>query len=107
MSVKQSIFGVLRSLAAVALLTGLLTACGEIVSRDDFANFTKDKTSDEVASKFGKPNATDESDPSRVIWTYHNVTFEAGAVSKRDTATKVIFKREPSGKLRVAEVQFQ
>jgi hypothetical protein len=107
MSVKQSIFGLVRSLAAVALLTGLLTACGEIVSRDDFVNFTKDKTSDEVASKFGKPATTDESDPSRVIWTYHNVTFEAGASSKRDTKTTVTFKREASGKLRVAEVKFQ
>ena len=107
MSAKRTVIGLVRSLAAVALLTGLLTACGEIVSRDDFVTFTKDKTSDEVASKFGKPNATDESDPSRVIWSYHNVTFEAGAVSKRDGVTKVIFKREPSGKLRVAEVQFQ
>jgi hypothetical protein len=104
---KQSIFSLLRSLAAAALLTGLLAACGEIMSRDDFVNFAKDKTSDEVASKFGKPNATDESDPSRVIWSYHNVTFEAGAVSKRDNKTIVVFKREASGKLRVAEVTFQ
>ncbi len=107
MSAKHTLSGLLRSLAAVALFAGLLTACGDIVSRDDFVNFTKDKTSDEVASKFGKPATTDESDPSRVIWTYHNVTFEAGAASKRDNNTKVIFKREPTGKLRVAEVQFQ
>ena len=94
-------------LTAAAFVIGLLAGCGDILSREDFSTFTKDKTSDEVAAKFGKPSATDESDPSRVVWTYHNVTFEAGASSKRDANTVVVFKREPSGKLRVADVQFK
>ena len=96
-----------RTAAALALVLGVLAACGEIFSRDDFANMVKDKTSDEVASRFGKPKTTDESDPARVKWTYHNVTFEAGASSKRDTQTTVVFKREASGKLRVADVQYR
>ena len=106
MSIKQSSLSLARMAAAMALAIAL-AACGDIVSRDDFTNFTKDKTSDEVAAKFGKPSATDESDPSRVIWTYHNVTFEPGASSKRDSNTVVVFKRETNGKLRVAEVQFK
>ncbi len=93
-------------IAGFSLAIALLGGCGDIFSRDDFVNMVKDKTSDEVASKLGQPAATDEHDQSHVTWTYRHVTFEAGASSKRDGSTTVIFKREPSGKLRVAEVQF-
>ncbi len=90
-----------------AIAIGLLSACGEIYNRDDFGNLVKEKTSDEVAAKFGKPKITDESDPARVVWTYNNLTFAAGFSSKRDTNTAVIFKRDTSGKLRVADVQYK
>jgi hypothetical protein len=99
--------GAMRTLAALALVIGSLSACGDIFSRDDFANIVKDKTSDEVASKLGKPSATDESDPSRVAWIYHHVTFEAGATSKRDADTIVVFNRQANGKLKVAEVNYR
>jgi hypothetical protein len=104
MTEKGKRIGLAMVLGAVI---GMLGGCGDIYSREDFANLVKDKTSDEVAGKLGKPKATDESDPSRVVWTYQNVTFEAGAASKRDSNTAVVFKREPTGKLRVADVQYK
>jgi hypothetical protein len=98
--------GAMRTLAALALVIGSLTACGDIFSRDDFATMVKDKTSDEVVAKLGKPSATDERDPSHVAWIYHHVTFEAGATSKRDADTIVVFNRQADGKLKVADVKY-
>ncbi len=106
MSAQETRIGMGRIVAALALMVGLMTGCGEIYNRDDFANLVKDKTSDEVASKLGKPASTDESDPSQVTWTYRDVTFVAGAASKRDPKTAIVFKRDSNGKLRVADVKY-
>ncbi len=106
MSARATSIGMRHTLTALALVVGVTTACGAIYNRDDFANLVKDKTSDEVASKLGKPAATDERDPLQVAWTYHNVTFETGFASKRDARTTVIFKRDANGKLRVADVKY-
>ncbi len=106
MSAQVTSIGMRRTLTALALVVGLTTACGAIYNRDEFANLVKDKTSDEVASKLGRPAATDESDPSQVAWTYHNVTFETGLASKRDPKTTIVFKRDSAGKLRVADLKY-
>ncbi len=97
----------LASIIGPVLMVALVGGCGDIFSRDDFVSMVKDKTSDEVAGKLGKPAATDERNPSHITWTYRHVTFQAGAASKRDGDTTVIFEREPGGKLRVSAVRFQ
>lgn len=100
----------LGKIAAVAVVaaTFALTACSEILSRDDFAARVKDKSDVEVAKVIGKPAEVDASAPDRVTWTYNSKTFNIEAGNKFDTKTTVVFsKAAGDGKLKATDVKYE
>jgi hypothetical protein len=98
---------VVTAMAAVAL--GLaLSACSEMLSREDFAARVKDKTDVEVKQEVGKPAAIDESGPDQVTWTYNSRTFNIEERNKFDEKTVVVFsKAGTDGKLKAVDVRFE
>lgn len=95
--------------AAVAVTLGLaLSACSEMLSREDFAARVKDKSDNEVKQAIGKPTAVDESRPDQVTWTYNSRTFNIQEGNKFDTKSVVVFsKAGTEGKMRAVDVQFE
>jgi hypothetical protein len=91
-----------------AALAITLTACGEKLSREDFAAAVKDKTTADVQSAMGKPHAVDESAAGMVKWTYKSKTFSTGdSATKLDKQTIVVFQqRDPNAPATVADVQY-
>jgi hypothetical protein len=49
-----------------------------------------------VQGKLGKPHAVDETDPSKLVWIYREVTIDIDNHNKRDATTRVIFSRSES-----------
>jgi hypothetical protein len=93
----------------VAVTLGLaLSACSEMLSREDFAARVKDKSDAEVKKAVGTPAAVDESRPDQVTWTYNSRTFNIGENNKFDSKAVVVFSKAGSdGKLRAADVKFE
>jgi hypothetical protein len=94
--------------AAIALTLGVaLSACSEMLSREDFAARVKDKSDVEVKQAIGKPAAVDEK-PDQVTWTYNSRTFNIEEGNKFDSKTVVVFsKAGTEGKLRAVDVKFE
>lgn len=92
--------------AAVFAVTPLLmTACGDVYSRDEFVTAVMGKSEDTVSQKFGKPASVDASSPERVIWIYRRETFDLNNQNRRDSKTIVIFE-EHDGERMVTKVEF-
>jgi hypothetical protein len=85
---------VAAGLAALTLVA--LAGCQPVQTRDDFKGTVMNKTPTEVEKKLGKPASVDETDPSKVVWIYREVTIDIDNHNKRDAATRVIFSRSES-----------
>ena len=84
-----------------------LAGCQPVQTRDDFKGTVMNKTPDEVQSRLGKPHTVDESDPSKLVWIYNEVTFDLENNNKRDPKARVIFTRgAAASKPSVVEVDF-
>jgi hypothetical protein len=91
---------------AVASILGL-AGCQPVQTRDDFKGTVMNKSPAEVEDHMGKPHAVDESDPTKIVWIYNEVTFDVENKNKRDPETRVIFTRqEAASKPNVIEVDF-
>ena len=91
---------------AVAAMLGL-AGCQPVQTREDFKGTVMNKTPAEVQSHVGKPHAVDETDPSKIVWIYNDVTFNIENKNKRDPQTRVIFTRsEAPTKHSVIDVDF-
>jgi hypothetical protein len=88
-----------------ALLAMVLTACGNVYSRDDFTTAVIGKSDTEVTQRFGKPASIDDSKPNQVIWTYSRTTFDLAHENRIDSTASVIFQRQDGG-LRATKVEF-
>lgn len=99
-------------LLALAVLAGLLvTGCGKGGEgghqRGLFVGSVKDKTEEEVAGKYGKPDVVDTANPNTPKWIYKRKTFDPDNQNQVDNETILIFQKYPaSGKLKVSEVIF-
>ena len=96
-------------LGAVALSTFLLAGAGCSDSghpRGMFTGRVVDKSEDEVTADIGKPESVDKSNPERVRWVYKRKTFDPDNLNTPDAETVLVFKKDASGKLKVAEVAF-
>ncbi len=99
-------------LLALAVLAGLLaTGCGKGSEgghqRGLFVGSVKDKTEEEVAGKYGKPDVVDTANPNTPKWIYKRKTFDPDHQNQVDNETILIFQKYPaSGKLKVSEVIF-
>ena len=95
-------------IAAVMALGVALSACSEMLSREDFAARVKDKSDLEVKREVGTPAAINEIAPDQVAWTYNSRTFNVEERNKFDTKTVVVFsKAGTDGKLRAVDVKFE
>lgn len=96
--------------AGMALvLAAAVFACsgGGGYQRGIFQGYVIDATEEEIASKIGKPEQIDASDPAAPKWIYSKKTFDPDNMNKVDDKTIVVLKKDPkSGKLVGAEVQF-
>ena len=96
------------SVVIAGVLAVALSACSEMLSREDFAARVKDKTDVEVKQEVGKPAAIDEIGPDQVAWTYNSRTFNIEERNKFDTKTVVVFSKTPAdGKLKAVDVKFE
>ena len=95
--------------AAIAVMLGVaLSACSEMLSREDFATRVKDKSDAEVKKTIGKPAAVDETKPDQVTWTYNSRTFNVQEGNKFDSKSVVVFsKAGGEGKMKAVDVQFE
>lgn len=93
----------------LALSLGVaLSACSEMLSREDFAARVKDKSDAEVAKSVGKPAQVQTSDAGQVTWTYNSKTFNVEERNKFDSKSIVVFSKAPSdGSLRAVDVKFE
>lgn len=55
--------------AVLLALMLVITACGEVYSRDNFTKAVIGKSDQEVMQQFGKPGMVDAANPKRVVWT--------------------------------------
>jgi hypothetical protein len=83
-----------------------VSGCQPVQTRDDFKGTVMNKTPEEVQKKLGKPHSVDESDPSKLVWTYNEATFDIENNNKRDPAARVIFTRGEAVKPSVIDVDF-
>jgi hypothetical protein len=95
--------------AAVAVTLGIaLSACSEMLSREDFAARVKDKSDKEVAQSIGKPAQVETSGDDQVTWTYNSKTFNIEERNKFDSKTIVVFsKTAADGQLRAVDVKYE
>ena len=101
-----SLSGVSKALIIAAAL--FVAACGERVSREDFATQVQDKSMTEVQKRHGKPDSVDESDAGKVKWIYTSKTFSTGDSTKMDSKTVVVFtKTDANAAGKVIEVLYQ
>ena len=92
---------------AVAAMLGL-AGCQPVQTRDDFKGTVMHKSPAEVEDRVGKPHAVDETDPTKIVWIYNEVTFDIENNNKRDPKTRVIFTRqEAASKPSVVDVDFE
>jgi hypothetical protein len=92
--------------AALALAALALTACSELMSRDDFEARVRDKAEHEVRKDIGKPAAIDAG-ADAVKWIYVKRTFNIDARNKFDDRTIVVFSPSHDGTLKAREVRFE
>jgi hypothetical protein len=90
-------------IAAAAML--VLAGCQPVQTRDEFKGTVMNKTPAQVQDRLGKPNAIDETDPAKVVWIYHEVTFDIENKNKRDPKARVIFSRQETAQ-NVIDVDF-
>jgi hypothetical protein len=99
-------------LLALTVLAGLLVAgCGKGSEgghqRGLFVGSVKDKSEEEVAGKYGKPDVVDNANPNTPKWVYKRKTFDPDNQNQVDNETILIFQKDPAGgKLKVSEVIF-
>lgn len=109
----QNIFNVssLKKTLAVGSVVAaglLLSGCGDLYDRADFAKSVQSKSEAEIRKSIGKPTAVDSSNPERVVWTYTSTTFDNANGNKRDAKTIVVLKPEkPGGTLRATEILYE
>jgi hypothetical protein len=97
---------VVAAIGAVTLGVAL-SACSEMLSREDFAARVKDKSDKEVAQSIGKPAQVAENGPN-VTWIYNSRTFNVEERNKFDSKAVVVFSKAPSGdQLRAVDVKFE
>jgi hypothetical protein len=94
--------------ALIVAAVFFVAACGERLSRDDFAALVKDKSPAEVEARHGKPDAVEESGGS-LKWIYASKTFNTGELTtKTDEKTVVVFaKTDPNSPAKVVDVLYQ
>ena len=97
-----------RILALALVAAAALAACGPTggYQRGIFTGYVVDTPEDEIISKIGKPDRIDTSDPNAPKWVYKKKTFDPDNMNKGDEETIVVMKKDPSGKLKGAEVQY-
>jgi hypothetical protein len=105
------IFKLTRLLALAALAGLLAVGCGKGAEggqqRGLFVGAVKDKTEEEVAAKFGKPDVVDAANPNTPKWIYKRKTFDPDNQNQVDNETILIFQKDAtSGKLKVSDVIF-
>ncbi len=96
-------------IAALCGLSIALAACsgsGGGQQRGLFTGAVTDKTEEEVAGKFGKPDAVDASSATTLKWTYKRKTFDPDNLNQVDNETILIFQKDASGKFKVKQVVF-
>jgi hypothetical protein len=92
-------------LCGAALL--VVSACGQVLSREDLTTAVMGKSEQEVTQQLGKPDAVDDSDPEHVTWTYRRKTFDLAHENKVDSKTIVLFEGgSTEGERHVARVEF-
>ena len=94
--------------ALISAVILLLAACGERVNRSDFEAAVKDRTTAEVTSRFGEPDAVDGSVAGTLRWTYTSKTFNVEGGTKMDARTIVVFRQtDPNVSARAVEVLYE
>ncbi|QJR10261.1 hypothetical protein DSM104443_01315 [Usitatibacter rugosus] len=95
-----------RLLGALTFIAFLAACSDSGHPRGMFTGRVLDKTEDEIVADIGKPASIDPSSPDRVKWIYKKKTFDPDNMNTPDPETILVFKRDPAGKLKVAEVTF-
>ncbi len=96
------------SVVVAATLGVALSACSEMLSREDFAARVKDKSDREVAKSIGKPTQVDTSGTDQVTWIYNSKTFNVEERNKFDSKSMVVFSKTPTdGTLKAVDVKFE
>lgn len=98
-----------RTGAALAIAAAVvLTGCAERVTRDEFHTNVMNKSTSEVAKRFGNPDAV-ETEPGTIRWIYTAKTLNVGDDKwSVDPRTIVVFSQpNPDGTPTVAEVVFE
>src|SRR4051812_19612425 len=101
--------GLLRSLSAFLIAAAVLVVagCGEIYGHEEFEKQGKSKSEDDIVKQLGKPASVDNSNHSRVIWTYNAITYDIDHENKRDSKTNLVMAPNGSNnKLQVVDVQY-
>ena len=94
-----------RLLLIFVVLT--LSACGQVLSREDLITAVVGKSEQEVTQQLGKPDAVEDSNSARVTWTYNRKTFDLEHQNKVDSKAMLLFERDKGGNnRRVTKVDF-
>jgi hypothetical protein len=80
---------------ALALAAGCSTGTYQ---RGMFQGYVVGSTAEEIASKVGKPDSIDASNPEKPRWVYVKKTFDPENMNKADEKTTVILEKK-DGKL--------
>ena len=84
----------------------MLSACSELMSREDFEARVKEKPEHEVRKDIGKPAEVDHAG-NAVKWIYVKRTFNIEDANKFDNRTIVVFSPSHDGSLKAREVHFE
>jgi hypothetical protein len=102
----MSIITQFPKIATVSIAALVLSACSELMSRDDFEARVKEKGEHEVRKDIGKPAEIDKAD-NAVKWIYVKRTFNINDANKFDDRTIVVFSPSHDGSLKAREVHFE
>jgi hypothetical protein len=84
-----------------------VSGCGDIHERSEFSGLVMGKSSEEVVTRLGKPDAVDSSNPAQVVWTFKHATFDLQNQNRQDAKTVVTLEPNQGGRdLIVADVKF-
>ena len=97
-----------RTLLLATIVAAAIAACGPTggYQRGLFQGYVVGATEEEIASKIGKPDSIDTSDPKAPRWIYKGKTFDPDNQNKSDARSIVILQRDAQGKLRGTDVIF-
>lgn len=87
---------------ALALAAGCSTGTYQ---RGMFQGYVIGSTAEEIASRVGKPDSVDASNPDKPRWVYQKKTFDPDNFNKADEKTTVILEKK-DGKLIGADVLY-